>query len=256
MQILDDLFGRVAQAAEILGVDPDFKARVLEARAKLAPMQIGRKGNLQEWLEDWDETEKSHRHISGLWGLFPGHQISRAPDAGVRRGQQGRPGAARTARATAGPRPGRRPAGPASGTAPRPWRTSPTPCTTTRRRACSRSARGAMQVDGAFGMSAAVAEMLLQSHEDEIWLPAGPAGILDGRARSRASCARGGFEVGLRWKDGRLDGGDAPVEERPVLPGALRRSPEGRPSGAGPCPSAARNRASSSSRPSRERRIR
>ncbi|MDH4272921.1 MAG: hypothetical protein OEW18_13195 [Candidatus Aminicenantes bacterium] len=44
--------------------------------SRLAPMQIGRKGNLQEWLEDWDETEKSHRHISGLWGLFPRRQIS------------------------------------------------------------------------------------------------------------------------------------------------------------------------------------
>ena len=76
MRILGDLFGRRRPGRRILGVDPDFKTKVLEARAKLAPMRIGRKGNLQEWLEDWDETEKSHRHISGLWGLFPGRQIS------------------------------------------------------------------------------------------------------------------------------------------------------------------------------------
>ena len=89
MRILDALFGQVAEAARILGVDADFRPKVLEAKAKLAPMQIGRRGNLQEWLEDWDETEKSHRHISGLWGLFPGHEISRAPDAGAGRRRPG-----------------------------------------------------------------------------------------------------------------------------------------------------------------------
>ena len=76
MQILNDLFGYAARAADTLGVDGEFKAKVLAAKARLAPMRIGQRGNLQEWLEDWGETEKSHRHISGLWGLFPGHQIS------------------------------------------------------------------------------------------------------------------------------------------------------------------------------------
>jgi alpha-L-fucosidase 2 len=76
MRILDALFGQVAEAAAVLGVDADFRAQLLEARRKLAPMRVGRKGNLQEWLEDWDETERSHRHISGLWGLFPGGEIS------------------------------------------------------------------------------------------------------------------------------------------------------------------------------------
>ena len=76
MSILRDLFAAVARAADVLGVDAGLKAKVLAARSKLAPFQIGRKGNLQEWLDDWDESEKSHRHISGLWGLYPGKQIS------------------------------------------------------------------------------------------------------------------------------------------------------------------------------------
>src|SRR6185295_3521031 len=76
MQIIRELFSDVERAADVLGIDRDFMKRVSEMRAKLPPVQVGRKGNLQEWLEDWDETEKSHRHISGLWGLYPGSQIS------------------------------------------------------------------------------------------------------------------------------------------------------------------------------------
>jgi alpha-L-fucosidase 2 len=103
MAILNELFGSVAEAADVLGVDRDFKARVLAARSQLAPMQIGRKGNLQEWLEDWDETEKSHRHISGLWALFPGRHGPRP------RGAAGRPFHRRSSRAPIRSRRARRP---------------------------------------------------------------------------------------------------------------------------------------------------
>src|SRR6185503_8859057 len=180
MQILRDLFSAVAQAADVLKTDQDFKERVIAARAKLAPMQVGRKGNLQEWLEDWDETEKSHRHISGLWGLFPGHQIS------IRQ----TPKLAEASKVVLEQR----------GLEGNGWSSAWKAACWTRLGNGARAIENinyaihnytfnslfsicskAMQVDGSFGISAVIAELLIQSHEDELnLLPALPATWLAG----------------------------------------------------------------------------
>ena len=78
MQILRDLFAHTIRAAEVLGVDAEFRRQVAAARARLAPHQIGKAGQLQEWLDDWDmeAPERTHRHVSHLYGLFPSDQIS------------------------------------------------------------------------------------------------------------------------------------------------------------------------------------
>ena len=202
IQILNDLFGYVALAADILGTDQEFKKKVLDTRRRLAPMQIGQKGDLQEWLEDWGQKEKSHRHISNLYGLFPGNQIS------LRKTPQ----LAEASRVVLEQR-GLEGNGWSSA-----WKMGCWARLLDARKAmenfnycihnytlnslfslCS----GALQVDGALGVAAAVAEMLLQSHENELcFLPSLPESWTKGEVRGL--CARGGFEVGLKWESGRL----------------------------------------------------
>lgn len=206
MQILNDLFGYVAQASEILGLDPEFRQEVLSARQKLAPMQIGKNGDLQEWLEDWGQKEKSHRHISNLYGLFPGNQISvrKTPEFAEaskvvleQRGLEGNGWASAWKMAC--------------------WARLYDAgkamdnfkyyvhnyCFNNLYAICSR----ALQVDGMFGLNAAVAEMLLQSHENEIHLlPAIHESWHKGQVRGLR--ARGGFEVNIKWENGRLTSSD------------------------------------------------
>ena len=74
-QIIRNLFANTIEAAEILGVDTDFSKILKEKRAKIAPNQIGQYGQLQEWLEDKDDPKNQHRHVSHLWGLHPGDEI-------------------------------------------------------------------------------------------------------------------------------------------------------------------------------------
>ena len=76
MQLLRELFGNTARAAEILGLDADLCRELNETRARLAPNQIGPDGRLQEWLEPYPEPEPTHRHTSHMYGLHPSNEIT------------------------------------------------------------------------------------------------------------------------------------------------------------------------------------
>ena len=78
-QLVRDLFAHCIEASEVLGIDAEFRKQLSDTRAKIAPNQIGSRGQLQEWLEDWDfspGTDQHNRHISHLYGLYPGEDIS------------------------------------------------------------------------------------------------------------------------------------------------------------------------------------
>ena len=80
-QIIRSLFANVIAASEILGVDQDFRAQLTALRKRIAPNQVGQYGQLQEWLEDKDNPQNTHRHVSHLWGLYPGTAITpRTPE--------------------------------------------------------------------------------------------------------------------------------------------------------------------------------